>query len=217
MQQLQRFEEGRDGVDARNAEPLEEGVRRGIRAGERGGMRDRRGARLFGAADLHRDDRLLQLARPRRQPLEAGDAVEAFDVQAERRDAVVLDQPERHFRQAGLRLVAGRHQEGDRQAALLHGEVAGDVGRLRDDADAARVRREPHAAMLVGPQQRAVGIVDQAVAVRPDDRHVAGSLDQLALQPLAVGIVAARFEEAGGIADRAAGAARRKLADRCRA
>ena len=55
--------------------------------------------------------------------------------------------------------------------------------------------------MLVGPQQRAVGIVDQAVAVRPDDRHVAGSLDQLALQPLAVGIVVAGLAEAGGKAD----------------
>ena len=150
----------------------------------------------------------FKLARPRRQPLEAGDAVEALDVQAERRDALVLDQAQRHFRQAGLRLVAGRHQEGDRQAALLHGEVAGDVGRLRDDADAARTGRQPHAAMLVGPQQRAVGIVDQAVAVRADDRHVAGGVDQLALQPFAVGIVVAGLEEAGGIADRPAGAAR---------
>ena len=44
--------------------------------------------------------------------------IEAFDVQAERGDALVLDQAERHFGQAGLRLVAGRHQEGDRQAAL---------------------------------------------------------------------------------------------------
>ena len=39
---------------------------------------------------------------------------------------------------------------------------------------------QPLAAMLVGPQQRAVGIVDQAVAVRPDDRHVAGGRDQFA-------------------------------------
>ena len=43
------------------------------------------GARLLGAADLHGDDRLLQRARPRGQSLEAGDRIEAFDVQAERR------------------------------------------------------------------------------------------------------------------------------------
>ena len=150
MQQLQRFEEGRDRIDAGDAEPFQEGVRGRVRTCQRGGMRDRRGARLLGAADLHRDDRLAQLARPRRQPLEAGDAVEALDMQAERRDAVVLDQAERHFRQAGLRLVAGRHQEGDRQAALLHGQVAGDVGRLRDDADAAR-RPAPAARRHAGP------------------------------------------------------------------
>ncbi len=93
--------------------------------------------RLFGAADLHGDDRLLQFARACRQPLEAGYRIEAFDMQAERGDALVLDQAERHFGQAGLCLVAGGHQEGDRQAALLHRHVDGDVGRLGDDGDAA--------------------------------------------------------------------------------
>ena len=137
MQELQRLEEGRDGVDPRDAEPLQESVGGRVGTGERSRVRDRRGARLFGPADLHGDDRFFQLARPRRQPLEAGDGIEALDMQAERGDALILDQPERHFRQAGLRLVACRHQEGERQAARLHGEVAGDVGGLRDDGDAA--------------------------------------------------------------------------------
>ena len=179
-------------------------------------MRYRRGARLLGAADLHRHDRFPQLARPRRQPLEAGDAVEALYVQTKRRNAFILDQAERHLRQTGLRLIAGRHQECDRQAALLHGEVAGDVRRLRDDTDAARIRREAHPAMLIGPQQRAVGIVDEAVAIGADDRHLASRLDQFALQALAVGIVAASFEEAGGKTDRPTSAPRRELADRYR-
>ena len=55
--------------------------------------------------------------------------------------------------------------------------------------DALAAFGQPDAAMLVGPQQRAVGIVDQAVAVRPDDRHLAGRADQLVLQPLAVVVI----------------------------
>ena len=110
--------------------------------------------------------------------VELGDVVEALDVQADRGDARIVDQGgEQSDRPAGL--VAERHQKADRQAAPLHGQVAGDVGGLGDDGDAALAAP---AAMLVGPQQRAVEIVDQAVAVRADDRHVAGGLDQRRLQ-----------------------------------
>ena len=207
MQQLQRFEEGRDRIDARDAEPPQEGVRRRIRARQRGRMGDGSDARLLGTPDLHRHDRLSERARPRRQPLEAGGGIEALDVETERRDALVLDQPQRHLGKPGLGLVAGRHQEGDRQAARLHGQVAGDVGRLGDDRHTPLALAQPPPAMLVGPQQRAVGIVDQPVAVRPDHRHVARRLDQRRLKRLALRVVAAGLLEAGGEADRPARAA----------
>ena len=42
-------------------------------------------------------DWLLQFARPCGQPLEPGDIVKAFDVEAKRRDPSVLEQAERHF------------------------------------------------------------------------------------------------------------------------
>ena len=72
---------------------------------------------------------------------------------------------------------------------------------------------QAHAAMLVGPQKGTVGIVDQPVAVRPDDRHVTGRLDQLALQSGAVLFVTPRLQEAGRKADRPAGALFAKLTD----
>ena len=105
----------------------------------------------------------------------------------------------------GLRLVAGRADIGDRQAAPLHGHVDGHVRALRDDRHAAL---DAHAAMLVRPEQRAVEIVDEAVAVRPEDRHVAGRLDERRLQRRAV----LRLAEAGGVADRPARAALGKRA-----
>ena len=181
MQELERFEEGGDRADAGDAEPAQEGIGRRVGAGDRGGVRDGRGARLLGASDLHGDDRLAQLARPGGKTLEAGNRIEALDMQAQRGDAIVLDQAQRHFGEARLRLVAGRHEIGDGQATALHRHIDGDVGGLGEDRDAARPVREPDAAMLVGPQQRAVGIVDQAVAVRPDDRHVACGRDQFRL------------------------------------
>ena len=68
-------------------------------------------------------------------------------------------------------------------------------------------------AVLVRPEQGAVERVDEAVAIRADDRHVAGGLDQRLLQVGAIGKFADRLAEAGGVADRAAGAARGELAD----
>ena len=177
-------------------------------------MRDGGGARLFGAADLHGDNGLVQRTGAGSEFLEAGDRVKAFDVQPEHRDALVFDQAERHFGKAGLRLVAGRHQESHRQAALLHGQVAGDVGRLRDDGDAAFARLQPQAAMLIRPQQRAVGIVDEPVAVRADDRHLARPprpVRACSRSPSASSLPVSR--KPGRKADRAAGAARGQLAD----
>ena len=66
--------------------------------------------------------------------------------------------------------------------------------------------------MLIGPEQRAVQPIDEAVAVRPDDRHVAGGLDQGLLQFVAVCKLRHCLAKARSIADGAAGAAFGKLA-----
>ena len=181
MQQLQRFEEGRDRVDARDAEPLQEGVGRRVRAGQRRRMRDRRrrapvrSGRPSWRRSACSSSRARAASRSKPATLSKPSMCRPSAVtrSSSIRPSAISDRPVCAWLPAVIRKAIGRPR-------CLHGQVAGDVGRLRDDGDAALARRQPHAAMLVGPQQRAVGIVDQAVAVRPDDRHVAGRLDQLA-------------------------------------
>lgn len=83
VEKLQHLQEGRYRVHPRYAEPLQEGVRGRIRPRQRGSVRDRRRAGLFGAPDLHRNDRLFELPRSRRKPFEAGYGIKTFDVQPE--------------------------------------------------------------------------------------------------------------------------------------
>jgi hypothetical protein len=66
--------------------------------------------------------------------------------------------------------------------------------------------------LWVGPEERAVEHVDEAVAVRADHRHVAGGLDELGLKIMAVGEFGDGLGEARGVADRAAGALVAQLA-----
>lgn len=138
---------------------------------------------------------------------QADHRIEAFDVQTERGDAIVLDQAERYFGKSCLRLVARGHQKCDRQASLLHRHAESDGGRLCDDGDATAALAQPDIAVLVGPQKRAVSIVDQTIAVRADNRHLGGGGDELDLQPLAVLVIGFGFAEAGSIPGGAAGAA----------
>src|SRR5690606_89052 len=60
MEKFQGLQESRNRMDAANTEPRQESVRYRVGPGERGGMRDRSGARLFRAADLHGHDWLSQ-------------------------------------------------------------------------------------------------------------------------------------------------------------
>ncbi len=58
--------------------------------------------------------------------------------------------------------------------------------------------------MFVRPQQRSVAIVDQAVTIRTEDRHVAGGRDQFVLQSTGIDVARIGFAKAGGEADRPA-------------
>ncbi|MNT62554.1 hypothetical protein D3C72_2002820 [compost metagenome] len=129
-------------------------------------MRDGGKLRCLRLADLQRHHRLAELAGAGCQPLERCDAVEAFDMQADGGDARVFEHGAGDVGQACLRLVAGGHDIGERQAARLHRDVAGDVGGLRQDGDALF---DALHSMLVRPEQGAVEHVDEAVAIRPDD------------------------------------------------
>ena len=62
--------------------------------------------------------------------------------------------------------------------------------------------------MLVGPERDVVEVVEEAVAVGAEDRHVPGGSDEGGLEGGVAGLA-----EAGGEADGAAGAGGGKLAD----
>ena len=152
----------------------------------------------------------FQFARPHCQALQGFDTVEAFDMQADGGDARVFERGDGQFGQARLRLVSRRHDIGKRQAAHLHGDIAGNVGGLGENGDAAF---DTLHAMLVGPEQGAVERVDEAVAIGADDRHVTGGCNQRILQVVAICQFADGLAEPGGIADGAACTSGGQIAD----
>ena len=88
-------------------------------------------------------------------------------------------------------LIMARHMA-ERQAALRHGQIGGRHAALGDDGGTAPVKP---ATMGEWPERHAVDIIDQAIAVRADDRHVASRLDQHRLHRWAI---ASNLGKAGG-------------------
>ena len=210
VEQLQRFQKLRNPGRAGEAEPAEECVGPGVGAGNRRGMAEVRRPPALRAAGLHDYHRHLPCARLSRQGFEPPHRIEPFDVQPERAHPVVVEQGARDAREPELRLIAGGRDVGDGQPAPLHGHADREVRRLAHDGDAALVRFEPPPAVLIRPQRNAVEEIEEAVAVRAENRHLAGRLDQGLLQGRAV----VRFTKARGVADRAAGAGPRQRRDR---
>ena len=67
--------------------------------------------------------------------------------------------------------------------------------------------------MLIGPEERAIEIVDEAIAIRADDRHVARCVQQARLHLSAVAQLGLGLEKTCGKADSAARAHLPKLRD----
>ena len=143
VQELQGFEQGGEGGDLGDAEAGEEGGSGRSAAGERGGVGEGGGAGGHGAAGLERDDRLRQGAGLGGHRLEGADVAEALDVEAEGGDAGVVEERRGDVGEAGLGLVAGGHDVGERQAAALHGQVDGDVGACATMATPESTGRPP--------------------------------------------------------------------------
>ena len=200
MQQLQRLDQFRDAARAGKPEPAQERLRAGVRPGDGRRVAVLRRPSLGRAARLHDHHRHVSLPRAPRQRFEARDGMETGDVQADGAHPRIVEQRQRQAGHIELCLVAGRDHVRDRQCALLHGHADGDVRGLGDDRDTPFGRVEPPAAVLVGPQRRSVEVVDKAVAIRADDRHARRRIDQVALQPPAVG----RLKETRRVADGAA-------------
>ena len=103
------------------------------------------------------------------------------------------------------RLVAHAHHRHDGHLALLEDQHLGERAALAHDGDAGAVAAR-HA--IARPHVEAEPVVQHAVAVGPDDRHVAGGLDQAGLQSLALRPL---LREPGRVAHRAPRPALREL------
>ena len=207
VQELQGLEQCLDVVDAADPEATEQRVDQDVRVGQRAGMAQRHLRAELGGPGLERHDRDAPPESLDGDPGEAGDLGDLLETQPDRRDPRVVQHRLHQVDHAGHRAVADGHQGGDRERALLHGEVLGDVAALRDEGDAA-VDADP--ALLLGPQGGAVEVVDEAQAVRPHESHRAGRRDQVALQP---GTLLAGLGVPRGVADHAADAEPGELAD----
>ena len=169
-----------------------------VRAGQRGRVRHDDLLRHLGAPGLDGDDGLAQLARHVDRTLERGRVGQRLQVQADGRDPLLTGEELDGVVQVELEAVAERDHVGDGQAAALHREVEADVGRGGDDGDASL---DAPAALLVGPEHGPADVVEQAVAVGPDQDHVAAGVEEL---PRELGALLAGLGEAGGVRDGAA-------------
>ncbi len=181
-----------------------ERVHEHVRAGQRRGVRHDHLLGDLGAAGLDGDDGLAQLARHVHRLLEGRRVGQRLQVQADGRDPLLPGEQLDGLVQVELETVAERDHVGDRQATTLHGEVEADVGRGGDDGHASL---HALAALLVRPEHGPAHVVQQAVAVRPDEDHVAARLQQLLRE---FGALLTGLREAGGVRDGAAGVQRRQ-------
>ncbi len=102
-----------------------------------------------------------------------------FEEQPDRCDPGVVEEGVDAVLGSDTGLIADGDDRAETQTALLEREVDRDVAALRDDGDAPFPRLH---AVLVGPQGDTVECVDEAVAVRAEERQVAGGIEQIRLQ-----------------------------------
>ena len=148
MQKLQTFQQLRETCHPGNTQPVQQGARTCVTAGQGGGMRDSRRLCGLGATCFQRHDRLAQPPCRGRHRLEAAQIADPLDMQPEGGDPRILKQCGADVREALLRLIACRGHIGQRQPAVLHGQVDRHVGALRQDRHTALAAL---ATMLVGP------------------------------------------------------------------
>ena len=198
MQEFERLDEGAHGIHPGDAVPREESRVERITARQRRGVAHRDARPLLGAAGFERHQWLARRARRTRSTIESGHVGQTLDVQTDRCDAGICGQCFDHARHVDIGLVAdGAHQR-ERQAAARHGEVAGDVARLRDNGNTALAGGD---AVLVRPECRAGKAVHVAVAVGSHQWHASGGRQQFLLQRGVAGL-----GKAGGIDHGAAAA-----------
>ena len=160
-----------DRVHAHDAKLAADAVEHAVVADQRAGVRLRRTRGDLGQADLQHHDRLGRRDRPPRRRGEAWRMADRLGEQRDRAHLGLIDQMVDEVGAVEIGLVAGRHHV--RQADLVLRRQAGDeaaVGAaLRHHRDRTGLARCAEAA---GPQRHVVDEVDQAQAVRSEQRYV---------------------------------------------
>ena len=209
VQRLQRLHQLGQRAAARDAQALEERVVEPVGTAERGGVAQRRLGRGLRAAGLDDGQRHPPVARPLGRGDEAGEVAQRLDVEPDGGDARVLQQLVDQMVLLHAGLVADGDEVAQRQFALLRHQRDRDGAGLADQRHAPRHRL---AADLVGPDRHAVEEIDEAEAVGPEEGQRARR--RLELRVEFVAACRLRLGEAGGEADRAAGAQPRGLRQR---
>ena len=141
----------------------------------------RRGDRGSGRrpSGLHGDDGHALIVSPARHRGEVLRIAHGFEEQPDDGDSSVVEEGVDAILDAHAGLVADGDDRAQAEAALLEREVDRDVATLRHDGDTTI---ENLHAVLVGPQRDTIEGVDKAVAVRPEERQIAGCVEQIPLQ-----------------------------------
>ncbi len=112
------------------------------------------------------------------QALPFAQIAEAFDVQPNCSDAGIIQHVHGDISLGGLGLVSTSHHLPYGQPAHLHGQVDQNVGRLRQDRDTTIHGLQ---SMLVRPDARLIQCIEEAIAVRSQNGHLARRFHQLCL------------------------------------
>ena len=121
------------------------------------------------------------------QCLPRAQVAEPFDVQADGCNARILQQGPRDGGERGLCHVSTGYRVSNRQGPLLHRQVDRNVGALGENGHAPI---HAFASVLIWPEQSAIQSIDEPIAIRAKDRHVACGCNQPGLKIAATGIFA---------------------------
>ena len=158
-------------------------------------MADRQLAAKRRSAGLETNKRDVVCQSPQGRCLKPLGVADAFDMDADGADLRQIGKGVDEILDAEHRLIANREHIAERQAALRHRQIGGEHAALGDDRGTAPLKT---AAMGKGPERHTVYIIDQPIAVRANDRHVASRLDQRCLHRRAI---AANLGKTGGVDD----------------
>ena len=187
LQHLCRF------IHPDHAKPVKQRVIHLVCPGQRAGVADRQFAAKRRATGFQNDKRHIVRQRLQRCCLKPLAISDALNMDADGADLGKVGKRVDEILDVQHRLIANREHIAERQATLRHRQIGGQHAALGDDSGTAPVKP---ATMGEWPERHAVDIIDQAIAVRADYRHVASRLDQRRFHRRAI---AANLGKAGGV------------------